>query len=57
MSNVHDSAGSDRDRPTFCYGCGELLRSASMLVCAECLGQECDEYYQKTKDQDNDSTD
>lgn len=23
-----------------CYGCGEQLRSATLLVCADCLGEE-----------------
>lgn len=24
-----------------CYGCGEILRSVSILICAECLSTEC----------------
>lgn len=30
--------------PSVCYGCGAVLRNLSMLICAECLHQECDEF-------------
>lgn len=31
-------------KPSFCYGCGQELRSYSLLVCSECLSNECDKF-------------
>jgi len=27
-----------------CYGCGNLIKSGSLLVCAECLSGECETF-------------
>lgn len=27
-----------------CYACGQILHSYSMLVCAECLDNECEKF-------------
>lgn len=30
--------------PSLCMACGERLKSASLLICKDCLGDECDEF-------------
>lgn len=32
------------DKPSVCYGCGQKLKKHSLLICAECLDDECDEF-------------
>lgn len=32
------------NKPSFCYGCGQVLRNYSLLVCSECLSDECDKF-------------
>ena len=31
-------------KPSLCYACGTPLRSLSLLVCADCLGEECEKF-------------
>lgn len=28
-------------RPTICYGCGQELHTYNLLICAECLDDQC----------------
>lgn len=34
------------EKLSYCYGCGFELRDVSLLVCAECLDIECDQFEQ-----------
>lgn len=36
-----DEINLSDDKPSTCYGCGQELKTYSMLVCAECLNEEC----------------
>lgn len=33
----------------FCYACSEELDSYNILICAECLGQECDAFLREVE--------
>lgn len=38
------------DKPIFCYACGEELDEYNILICAECLGKECDRFVHDVED-------
>lgn len=42
MTNVNELI--EIVKPSFCYGCGQVLRNYSLLVCSECLNNECDKF-------------
>lgn len=46
MTNINELSELNEhpEKPSFCYGCGQVLRSYSLLVCAECLSNECDKF-------------
>jgi len=49
MTNVNESDELDNfgeltNKPSFCYGCGQMLKNYSLLVCSECLSGECDKF-------------
>lgn len=46
MTNINELNELDEmpDKPSFCYGCGQVLRSYSLLVCSECLSNECEKF-------------
>lgn len=33
----------------FCYACNEELDSYNILICAECLGQECEDFLREVE--------
>lgn len=37
-----------KDKPVYCVGCGDRLRTFNMLVCADCLGDECYQFVKLT---------
>lgn len=43
MTNVNEP-NEVSNKPSFCYGCGQVLRNYSLLVCSECLNNECDKF-------------
>lgn len=42
MANVNEL--NEANKPSFCYGCGQVLHNYSMLICAECLDNECEKF-------------
>lgn len=50
MSETHenDDEIEVRGRLSHCYACGEELHLSSILICAECLHDECDEFVKAT---------
>ena len=44
------NSDDDLKRTSFCYGCGGKLRSYSLLVCPECLDDQCKNYENLVKE-------
>ncbi len=40
----------EQDKPSYCLGCNEVLRYFSMLICPECLDDDCNNYLKLIKD-------
>ncbi|HLG26491.1 MAG TPA: hypothetical protein VI423_01765 [Paenisporosarcina sp.] len=34
----------EEEKPSTCYGCGQVLKTFNMLICAECLNGECEQF-------------
>lgn len=50
MSNKKDQVEIFvKEKPVYCYACGEDLGHSSLLVCAECLNDECSKFAEKAK--------
>lgn len=57
MSNCNisgENSNTSQERPIYCMACGERLRRFSMLVCPECLDDNCNAYLLKSADEDVD---
>ncbi len=39
-----------QNKQSHCLGCGDVLRRFSLLVCAECLGDECRKFLELTQE-------
>lgn len=37
-----------------CYACDEEMRDGPLLICAECLSEECDLFMKKSSNNEND---
>lgn len=35
---------TESDKPAFCVACGEQLRQFSLLICTDCLNDDCSEF-------------
>lgn len=44
MSTETKETHEIEDKGTYCFACGNELRSFSILICAECLDDECGEF-------------
>lgn len=42
MHNIEDS--NQNVKTSICYGCGQILKNYSFLVCADCLDLECTKF-------------
>lgn len=42
MTDVNDLELTSK--PSICYGCGQVLYNYSLLVCSECLDNECEKF-------------
>lgn len=42
-----------RKNSSHCLSCGELHHNASILICSECLVDECDIFYKKAVDDED----
>lgn len=42
MASVNEL--NEANKPSFCYGCSQVLHNYSMLICAECLDNECEKF-------------
>ncbi len=53
MTNINELSELNEkpEKPSFCYGCGQVLRSYSLLVCSECLSGECDKFASLVEDE------
>lgn len=36
------------DNPMYCYACGESMQDNFILICAECLDDECSDFLKET---------
>jgi hypothetical protein len=43
------------EKQTYCVACGNELRSYSILVCTECLDDECNEFLKLAQAEEQDS--
>ena len=34
----------EEEKPSTCYGCWQVLKTFNMLICAECLNGECEQF-------------
>lgn len=35
------------ERESYCYACGSAIKHANILICADCLDQDCDHFCNK----------
>jgi len=47
-AKLKETIDMDENQP-ICLACGSELRSFSILICAECLEDECDEFLKLAK--------
>lgn len=43
----------EKNVKSFCYGCGQPISNYTLLICPECLGEECDTFQSLTKEEDD----
>ena len=34
---------------TYCESCGQIIRLSSLRICSECIGEDCKDFYEKSK--------
>lgn len=53
-SDVSEIVQVLKNKEAYCYGCGSCLKSAHLLVCAECLDMETTSFLKLASDYDED---
>jgi len=42
--DTYEAVDLDEGNPSSCMACGGRLKSASLLICRDCLGDECEQF-------------